>query len=90
VCRVSLLAPSISPLRAEARSDDREGLPLRRCRDGVSYFEVCGWLVSDEVAALGGFACSPREYSATRASWYLHGVSKPPHIPFGRGGGGSR
>ena len=47
-------------------------------------------MVSDEVAALGGFACSPCEYSATGASWYLHGVSKPPHIPFGWGGEGER
>ena len=48
-------------LRAEAHSGSHQGLPLRRCRGGVSYFEVCG-VVSDEVAALGRIACLPREY----------------------------
>ena len=84
MCRMSLLllAPLDLTLRAEARSGGHEGLPLRRCHGGVSYFEVCGE-VSDEVATLGAY----RVLTSRAPSWYLHGVSKSPHIPFGRGGG---
>jgi hypothetical protein len=40
-------------LQAEAHSGDCEGLSLYHCRDGVSYVEVCGWLVMS--GSIGGF-----------------------------------